>query len=104
MSNAALSFDPNVRIAKLFNHSGDASIVHSPTALYLARGLTEVPRAPEGTERIRRVRMPWDEAVAAVLEGRITHGPSCVIILKVRLMLAHGDGLTRRRGDAQSHE
>lgn len=63
------------------------TIVRSPTALYWARGLSEVPRAPEGTERIRRVRMPWDEAVAAVLEGRITHGPSCVLILKVRWML-----------------
>jgi ADP-ribose pyrophosphatase len=56
--------------------------VVSPTELYLARGLTFVPSAPEGTERIRCVKLPLREAAAMVMDGRITHAPTCVVILK----------------------
>jgi ADP-ribose pyrophosphatase len=59
--------------------------VVSPTRLFLARGLTFLASAPEGTEQIRCVKLPLPEAVAMVLDGRITHGPSCVAILKTRL-------------------
>lgn len=58
------------------------SMVVSPTRLFLARSLRFVPHAPEGTELIRCVTMPLAEAVDAVLGGRITHGPSGVLILK----------------------
>lgn len=57
--------------------------VVSPTRLYLARGLTHVGQDLEGTERIRTVRHSLDEAVRMVLDSQITHGPSCVLILKV---------------------
>jgi ADP-ribose pyrophosphatase len=56
--------------------------VVSPTRLYLARGLTFLPSAPEGTEQIRCVKLPLSEAAAMVLDGRITHAPTCVVILK----------------------
>ena len=56
--------------------------VVSPTRLYLARDLTFGPPAPEGSERIRRVAMPLADAVAAVDDGRITHAPSVVLLLK----------------------
>ena len=64
----------------------------SPTQLFLARGLTFVPAAPEGTEVIRRVAMPFDEAVSLALQGEITHAPSCVLIFRAQawLKLAHG--------------
>jgi 8-oxo-dGTP pyrophosphatase MutT (NUDIX family) len=63
-----------------------ASIV-SPTRLYLARKLRFGEQSPEGTEQIRCVGMPLDEAVRMVLESEITHGPSCVLILKAARMV-----------------
>jgi ADP-ribose pyrophosphatase len=58
------------------------SMLLSPTHLFLARGLRFGAPRHEGTEQIRRVRLPLAEAVAAVMDGRITHAPSCVLILK----------------------
>lgn len=63
------------------------TIVVSPTRLFLARGLTFGPTSAEGTERIRCRKLPLSEAVQQVLDSRITHGPSCVLILKVARML-----------------
>jgi ADP-ribose pyrophosphatase len=63
------------------------SSVVSPTRLFLARGLDIGEQAPEGTERIRRLAVPVAEAVAMVVDGRITHGPSCVLILKAHMLL-----------------
>lgn len=65
------------------------SIVLSPARLYLARGLTQVAHEPEGTEIIRAVRVPLSEAVEMVMRGEVTHGPSCVLILKAHLYLSH---------------
>jgi ADP-ribose pyrophosphatase len=59
------------------------SIIHSPTQLYLAEGLSFVADAPEGTERIRRVKLPWVNAVEMVIGGQITHAPTCVLLLLV---------------------
>jgi 8-oxo-dGTP pyrophosphatase MutT (NUDIX family) len=59
------------------------SNVVSPTRLFLAEELRFVGREPEGTEHIRSVRVPLAEAVAMVGDGRITHAPTCVAILKV---------------------
>jgi ADP-ribose pyrophosphatase len=53
-----------------------------PVTLFLAEELTFVEAAPEGTEQIRRVRVPLVEAVELVMRSEITHAPSCVLILK----------------------
>jgi ADP-ribose diphosphatase len=63
------------------------SVVTSPTRLYLARGLSFGAASQEGTELIRCLKVPFDEAVEMVLDGRITHAPSCLLILKARLRL-----------------
>jgi ADP-ribose pyrophosphatase len=63
------------------------SMVLSPARLFLARGLTIGRTEHEGTEVIRRVEMPLADAVAAVMDGRITHAPSCVVILKAEHLL-----------------
>jgi hypothetical protein len=63
-----------------------ASVV-SPTRLYLARKLTFGEHAPEGTEQIRCLKMPLTEAVHKIMTSDITHGPSCVLILKTSLLL-----------------
>jgi ADP-ribose pyrophosphatase len=62
------------------------SSVVSPTRLFLAGGLEVGAQALEGTELIRRVHMSLAEAVEMVMDGRITHGPSCILILKARLL------------------
>ena len=43
----------------------------------------------EGTENIRCVSIGFDEALAMVMDGRMTHGPSCVLILKAARFLEH---------------
>lgn len=60
----------------------------SPTRLFLARGLIFGATNPEGTELIRSVKMSLDEAVRCVIDSEITHGPSCVLILKAARFLA----------------
>ncbi len=66
------------------------SIVLSPARLYLARGLTHVAHAREGTEIISALRVPLSEAVEMVVRGEVTHGPSCVLILKAHRHLSKG--------------
>lgn len=58
-----------------------ASVV-SPTTLFLATDLEFHDPDPEGTEQIRCVRMTAREACAAVCTGRITHAPSCLVIMR----------------------
>lgn len=66
------------------------SMVLSPVRLFLARGLRFGEHQREAAEHIRCVKLPLAEAVNAVLDGRITHGPSCVLILKASLRLQNG--------------
>lgn len=65
------------------------SVVLSPARLFLARGLTHAAHSREGTEVIRVVRVTVPEAVEMVTRGEITHGPSCVLILKAHLYLSN---------------
>ena len=58
------------------------SAIHSPAALFLARKLSLVDPEPEGTEVIKVLKLDLSEAVRMVMESEITHGPSCVLILK----------------------
>lgn len=69
----------------------DTSIVHCPTQLFLAQGLSFTETDREGTEEMRSVRLPLAEAVRRVMEGEITHGPSCVMILKAARHLREGE-------------
>ncbi len=62
--------------------------VVSPTRLFLAEELSFGETAHEGTELIRCVRMAMDDAMRMLAEGQITHGPTCVLLLKTRLRLA----------------
>lgn len=60
--------------------------VVSPTQLYLAHGLTFGEQEQEGTEQIRCVKLSLNEAYQRVLQGEITHAPSCVLILRAHLL------------------
>ena len=59
--------------------------VTSPTALFVARGLSFGVAKPEATEQIIHVKMSLTEAIDAVLDGRITHTPTCIILLRLGL-------------------
>lgn len=61
------------------------TIVVSPTRLYIATGLADAPKNPEGTELIETVKMPLDEAIAKVNCGEISHAPTCVILMHAKL-------------------
>jgi ADP-ribose pyrophosphatase len=64
------------------------SIVTSPTRLFAARGLSFGQPDLEGTESVRCRKVPLDEAIRMVLGGRITHSPTCVLLLKIKLLEA----------------
>jgi ADP-ribose pyrophosphatase len=63
------------------------SMLLSPTRLFLARKLRFGEHDREGTEQIRLVKMRLEEALQAVFDGRITHAPSCVLLLKTAHLL-----------------
>ena len=59
--------------------------IHSTVDLFLATGLQKCPRDLEGTEVIRPVEVPFDQAVEMVRTSAITHSPTCVAILRIAL-------------------
>jgi ADP-ribose pyrophosphatase len=63
------------------------TIVNSPNHTFLARRLSRARRAPQAGEKLEAAKMPFDDALRAVLRGEITHAASCVLILKTKLFL-----------------
>ncbi|HEX5706614.1 MAG TPA: NUDIX hydrolase [Pyrinomonadaceae bacterium] len=64
------------------------SIIDSPSNLFLARGLTFGETDREGGESISTVKLKLEEAARRALTGEITHGASCVLILRAREYLS----------------
>jgi ADP-ribose pyrophosphatase len=64
------------------------SAIYSPATLFLACQLSKVEATPECTEIIRVIKVDLAEAVRMVVASEITHGPSCVLILKTYLRLS----------------
>ncbi len=60
------------------------AVVYSPANLFLAQNLSFSKSNQEGTETIKLVKVKLEEAVHMVMESKITHGPSCVLILKAK--------------------
>lgn len=63
------------------------SQVYSPARIFLARGLTFGEPDRDSTESLRPLKVKFGEAVRMVMDGRITQGISCVLILKSKLFL-----------------
>lgn len=59
--------------------------IESPTRLYLATDLEFVPPENEATERIERIELSLEEALAMIDREIITHAPTCVCLLKIAL-------------------
>lgn len=58
------------------------SQVFSPARLFLARNLRFGEPETEGTETLEPFNVKFEEAVRMVMEGEITQGISCTLILK----------------------
>ena len=55
--------------------------------LYVARGLTSVAPAPDGTEVLRIKKVPFVEALEAVESGEIKDGMTIIAILRLDRLL-----------------
>lgn len=62
-------------------------IVACPNHLFIAEELSTTPTAPEGTEQIETLKIPYDKVFEMVMEGKITHGASIAVILKAKIYL-----------------
>lgn len=62
--------------------------VYHTAHLFIARGLTCGERNLGGDEIITVVKVPFAESVRMVMASEITHGQSCVLILKAKEYLA----------------
>ena len=63
------------------------SQVYSPAQIFLARGLSFGETERESTEDFQTVRVKFGEAVRMVMDGEITQGISCALILKASRLL-----------------
>ena len=68
------------------------SQVYSPSRIFLARGLSFGESDTESTETLRPVKVKFGEAVRMVMDGEITQGISCALILKTALLLRGESG------------
>ena len=68
------------------------SQVYSPARVFLARGLKFGEPDTESTESLTPVKVKFDEAVRMVMDGEITQGISCALILKTSRFLEGESG------------
>ncbi|HEX8173525.1 MAG TPA: NUDIX hydrolase [Pyrinomonadaceae bacterium] len=67
------------------------SLVDSPSYLFLAKGrLKFKEKELEGGENVETVKVKLSEAIRMVMRGDITHGSSCVLILRASDYLNRG--------------
>ena len=63
------------------------SQVSAPARLFLARNLRFGEPETESTETLEPLKVEFEEAVRMVMDGRITQGISCTLILKASRLL-----------------
>ena len=71
------------------------SVTDEEAVLFVARGLRHGEAAPEPTESIALRWVPFDEALAMTLDGRITDAMSVVAIQRVALERGSARAMTR---------
>jgi 8-oxo-dGTP pyrophosphatase MutT (NUDIX family) len=69
----------------------DTSMVSNPVNLYLCRQLRFGPTKQEATEDIRTIRLPLEEAVQMVFDGRIVQAQSCLLLVKAHWLINNTD-------------
>jgi ADP-ribose pyrophosphatase len=63
------------------------TVVHSPNFMFLARDLHRTEANPDEGEEVVPKRIRFEEALQQVLESKITHSASCVLILRAARLL-----------------
>ena len=63
------------------------SVVDSPSHTFLARKLSRIRRSAEPDQALEVVKASFADALKWVLDGTITHGASCALILKTHVLL-----------------
>ena len=83
-------------LAELYPAPG---LTDSVTTIYLATGCTPVERAPHGPEEVhsRLLHLPFEDAVAMVLDGRIKDAKTMTAVLLTERRMRDGDSCRRRR-------
>jgi len=64
------------------------SLIDSPAYLFLAKDLSFSQSQQDGNEKIDQLKIKFEKAVEMVMKSKITHGPSCVLILKAQQYLS----------------
>ncbi|MGE0688839.1 MAG: NUDIX domain-containing protein, partial [Dehalococcoidia bacterium] len=67
------------------------SVSDEVATIWLATGLTFGDAEPDDTESLQLKRLPFDEAYAMALDGRITDAISVAAILRVKLLQLAGE-------------
>jgi 8-oxo-dGTP pyrophosphatase MutT (NUDIX family) len=67
------------------------SVTDEVAMVWLATGLSFGEAQPEDTEALQLKRVPFDEAYAMALDGRITDAISVAALLRLRLLQLEGD-------------
>lgn len=79
-------------IAKKWIHLGKidpfSNSIKSSADLFLAQNLNFTNAHPEGTEKIKIIKVKFGEAVKMSMSNKITHAQSCVLILKTAYLIA----------------
>lgn len=60
----------------------ETSIIKGPVYLFVIKNLHFTDTNPDDTEDIKRIKVSLEEALQMVMDNDITHGPSCMLILK----------------------
>ena len=63
------------------------SVVSVPQHLFIAKGLHQGESSPEGTEVITVHKLKFADVYRMVLDGKITHAPTCVLVLRAKLII-----------------
>lgn len=80
------------------------SLIDSPSYLFLARGsLRFKEKELEGGENVRTTKLKLSEAVRMVMRSEITHGSSCVLILRASDFLEREKVAPERGGVSVAH-
>lgn len=63
------------------------TVISSPNFMFVALGLKATSQHLEPGEVLSVVKLPFTQALHRVMTGQITHGASCVLILKAQTLL-----------------
>ncbi len=75
----------------LLNMHLSNSVSDEYSILYLARQLEQFEAEPEETEQLTIRKLPFEELYQMVYRGEITDSMTVAAVLKVKLMLLHGE-------------